>query len=256
MFWERGAGKYSRGRKIKFRVDNPGKSDIILFTMAGERELPDISRIGIHPSGALLIPDGISVLPADPTQAGEPPRHPKPAIAELRAVRDEFVVAARRASKAQVDLWRQVPLLALQADGRSGYLDKYSYAYNYGYWELSRGTNVCVDLETGELMDSHSALPSERSNKPPVPAYANEVLKVLGDPEQLDATVVIKDLKRKIKEPTFEHYNEEEIRQWRERIIAKNGLTPMFSRRKVVTPEGPALLEPQVRNVTPLDATS
>lgn len=220
--------------------------------MAGERELPDISRIQRHPSGALLIPDSMpSTLPADPTPA-DPPEHPNPAIAELLAVRDEFVAAARRASKAQVDLWRQIPWLALQADGRTGHLDQYADAFYSGYWVFNQGPNtswsgasvntgVCVDLETGELMGSYSALDSDWGNKPPVPASAEGILRILAVPEQLDAESIVERLKKKAEQPTGSYYNEEEKRQWRERIVAEQGLTPMFSRRKVVTPDPPAI---------------
>lgn len=197
----------------------------------------------------------------------EPTEHPNPAIAELIEVRDEYVAAARRVSRAQVDLWRQIPWLALQADGRTGHLDDYASAFYSGYWRLSQGPNtswsgagvdtgVCVDLETGELVDSYSALNPDWGDKPPVPAHADGVLKVLAVPEQLDAESIVEYLKEMGKQPTGKYYSEEEKREWREGIIAEQGLTPMFSRRKVVTPEGPALLESQVRNVTPLDATS
>ncbi len=213
--------------------------------MAGEeRELSDISRIGVHPSGALLIPDGISVLPADSSPTGEPPEHPNPAIAELLAARDELVAAARRASRAQVDLWRQVPWLALQADGRSGYLDKYSYAYFYGYWELERGCcGVSVDLETGELMSSYTAIDEWTGDEHVNPASDGSILCLLSNPKLLDAAAVLEKLREKAKEPTFEHYNEDEIRQWREEIIAKRRLTPLYSRGKLVVFPDPTLIE-------------
>ncbi len=199
----------------------------------------------------------------------EPAEYPNPAIAELIEVRDEYVAAARRASRAQVDLWRQIPWLALQVEGRDGYNDDYGTAYEQGYWNLRRGefswagasqdTGVSVDLETGMLIDSWSAFSEDSSTQDePRPASDANILKVLAAPEQLDAAEIIKSLKAQIERPgnPYASKTPEEQVKWRRGIINRLRLEPIYSRRKVVTPGEPFLLEPQVRNVTPIDATS
>lgn len=59
-------------------------------------------------------------------------------------------------TKSQVDLWRQIPYLALRSDGISGWCGTKSTAYRMGYWRLESGIfnggySYTVDLDTGEL---------------------------------------------------------------------------------------------------------
>jgi hypothetical protein len=65
--------------------------------------------------------------------------------------------------RAQRDLWRQVPLAALEADGRTGFNDNYSRAYYHGHWALDaslgvggvRGYTAYIDLASGELVNAY-----------------------------------------------------------------------------------------------------
>ena len=197
---------------------------------------------------------------------GETPEHPNPAIAELLEARDIIVGAVRKTSRDQVDLWRQVPWLALQADGRTGYLDKYSYAYYYGFWDLdvtsstdllgiSDVSGITVDLETGELMRARSVYEPrapehlyrlEESN--PEAASEREVLALLHRPELLDAQEVVRHLKEQAKRTYWKGYDIKEVEGWRAEIIEKYDLKLVYSRRRIVTPAEPNLLESQVLN--------
>jgi len=65
-------------------------------------------------------------------------------------------------SISQKNLWRRVPYLALEADGRTGFGDNYSRAYNGGFWALdgsivNGGYEVYVHLTTGNLVDAYFA---------------------------------------------------------------------------------------------------
>ncbi|MCL6096394.1 MAG: hypothetical protein M1444_01775 [Patescibacteria group bacterium] len=183
-----------------------------------------------------------------------PEMHPNPAIQELIDKRDEYVNTARKVSRIQVELWRQIPWLALQADGRSGYYAKFTAAYEQGYWVLDEGefssigtpsnTGVCVDLETGELVDTYTATNEDWGNNPVQPASDEGILKVLAVPEQLDAATLLAWLKSDAKRPTSKSYDARKQEDWRKRKIDELKLTPIYSRgKKVVSPNQTTLIE-------------
>lgn len=79
---------------------------------------------------------------------------------EFVAIRKEAKILAdhiRELCRSQADVWRTIPELALDADGRSGYSDRYAMAYRHKLWPLEAtltraGYGACVDLETGEIV--------------------------------------------------------------------------------------------------------
>ena len=61
-------------------------------------------------------------------------------------------------SKSQVDLWRQIPYLAVKYDGITGWCGTLDTAYRMGLWRLDScirhgGYSITVDLETGSLTE-------------------------------------------------------------------------------------------------------
>lgn len=137
-------------------------------------------------------------------------------------MRDEYAAALRRWSLAQVELWRQVPWAALQADGRGGWNEKYAMAYRHRRWWLRSSEShghygLAVDLGTGEIWAGagyKDRLPLEW-----------ELVGV--DPEELDAGLVLSRLRDFDDDPLKDHsrvYNGYE-RGWREKRAKELGIT-------------------------------
>jgi len=79
---------------------------------------------------------------------------------QIRLLARVMVQRIREYSESQVELWRQVPSWALEADGRSGYSDQYARAYRNKLWAINssvglgqRGYTVYVDLFNGALVE-------------------------------------------------------------------------------------------------------
>lgn len=73
---------------------------------------------------------------------------------EIRELKDRLIKTLQDYSRNQVDLWRQVPALAREADGLKGRTcGRYQMAYLSGYWPISKSDIhwLWVDLQTGEL---------------------------------------------------------------------------------------------------------
>lgn len=147
------------------------------------------------------------------------PEQLNPGLVELIKLRDELVGSVREFSRSQVGLWRQVPEVALRAYGRAGSFEKYKEAYKNGYWILDRAPNglshsvrtgVVVDLETGELFDEASTYNFQDDEREPIPAEASGILKALAVPEQLDAQIVLEELRENAKKPIRESYSKDD----------------------------------------------
>ncbi len=163
---------------------------------------------------------------------------------QLKIIADAEKLAEgiRNYSKAQKKLWQRVPLLALEADGRDGFLDNYSRAYDTGFWALEAGIrdgcySVYVDLATGELVDAYSAsggfsvcdidVPKESKIKP---AGKEDVLTLAFRLDELDARKLVNSLERKAKEPYPSYYNPEEQEAWRDKKRKELNLQELFVR--------------------------
>ena len=99
--------------------------------------------------------------------------------------------ALRDYSRSQAMHWRLIPHLALEADGRvcsdRGFSTDRNWerAYKAGYWELSGPSahhDVCVDLDSGELVDASSA---ESPYEPTKPAADEDILYLAGHLDDL-----------------------------------------------------------------------
>ena len=146
----------------------------------------------------------------------------------------ELLQKIRNIAKQQKSLWQQIPYLALQADGRSGYSDQFSRAYHQGYWAVGNTRNGCyriyVDLETGELVDAYD---------PQRMAQDEDILSIIQHLHQLDAAEISKNLKARAKEPIVGYYNEEDRKAREERIssILQQGNIAQDSFRRIISPK-------------------
>ncbi|MFA6603754.1 MAG: hypothetical protein WCT10_02835 [Patescibacteria group bacterium] len=153
---------------------------------------------------------------------------PKKAIEKTTADLAESIRAYARSQKEQ---WQLVPWLALEADGRSGYLDNYSRAYNLGVWALRATSShgcylIYVDLATGELVQSYTF---HNTRGKLVTASDREVLVLATHLEELDAAMIVKELQKESKKPTNKFYEPAEQAAWRGKIRRKLGLQPVYA---------------------------
>ncbi|MEK7628786.1 MAG: hypothetical protein AAB421_05245 [Patescibacteria group bacterium] len=139
--------------------------------------------------------------------------------------RTALIDAVRACSRAQKDLWQKVPWLALQADGRTGYSDSYSRAYNNGLWTLTVAhhgyCSAFVDCATGELVDAEL--------RPLVEKYVLEVAAYI---EQIDAHAVTKGLAADASRRTSDCYNADDQALWRKETAQSLNLSEGYVRLK------------------------
>jgi hypothetical protein len=134
----------------------------------------------------------------------------------------------RAYTRSQKAFWQRVPYLALQADGRDGFSDQYSYAYHYGYWQLSGSAsggyyNVYVDLATGELVN-----PVDRKK----PAWDEDIAKLVPHLDELDAGKLVKELEDEAKRPYFSGYSAAEHDTWRDQTRRELKLKQVYTRKR------------------------
>jgi hypothetical protein len=157
-------------------------------------------------------------------------------LAEIVAEADKVIESIRDYSRSQKELWRRVPLLALEADGRSGYCDSYSMAYRQGFWPLAAAP-VYVDLASGELLDAYAAsgsisicdldVPKDSVIKP---ARNADVLRLAHNPGELDATRLIRSLEEHASQAYPSYYKAEEQETWRRKRKAELNLAELYVR--------------------------
>ena len=73
---------------------------------------------------------------------------------EVKELKDKLVETLQNYSRSQVDLWRQVPALAREADQMKGHTSgRYQMAYLSGYWPIFKQDmhGLWVELQTGEF---------------------------------------------------------------------------------------------------------
>lgn len=125
--------------------------------------------------------------------------------------------------KSQTKLQRKIPLLALQASGRTGYQDNWDRAYSEGMQIITSSSSdgwyqIGVDCSTGELIN----YPIFCFDKKKKPAYDQDVINL--STVQLDAQTVLTAL---ISETKVHHRNfyksEEQVEKWREEMTREFG---------------------------------
>ncbi|KKR76692.1 MAG: hypothetical protein UU21_C0005G0018 [Candidatus Levybacteria bacterium GW2011_GWA2_40_8] len=136
----------------------------------------------------------------------------------LREPRAALVEDIREYIRRQRALWNQIPNLALEANGRDGYLDHYSYAYHYKLWDIDDG-RMAIDLKTGEIL----GLPFDQPDgEPDVLAGDDQVITLADEIENYDAGKIVARLKKQAQEEYYGSYNPRKIAQWRADLRAKD----------------------------------
>lgn len=114
---------------------------------------------------------------------------------ELRTARAAYCQMVRDYCESQVEVWRTIPWLALQADGRSGYNGNLARAYHWGHWALESsigrygGYSGFVDLANGRLIDVYPGADMDEERE----ARDNVVMGLT--PEDIDATMIANSLR-------------------------------------------------------------
>ena len=111
----------------------------------------------------------------------------------LKIAQQKYVNAIKQWVREDFPLWNTVPYWSAQANGVTGYLDKYSLCYSYGLWQLD---DYCfVDCATGELVGWGS--------NGTYPAYNSFIVSLNID--KLDAKSVLDSLKAHASKPQSKH---------------------------------------------------
>lgn len=124
----------------------------------------------------------------------------------IQVVLPKLVKDVREWCESKAELWQRVPNLALEANGRSGYLDDYSYCYNFGFWRIwgrsPRGQYLLcsVDCATGVIAYDAESFRQGRL----VVARDRDVLHLLDRLDEIDAELVIARLEENIATPQSE----------------------------------------------------
>jgi hypothetical protein len=131
--------------------------------------------------------------------------------------------------KSQVEQWKLVPWLALQADGRTGHLDRYSMAFYHGYWTLYSSSSgglyrAWVDLDSGELVNPFWTAENM--------VITNEDLILSLSTQELDTDATVAKLREQAQKKTGSYYDPKEKEAWRQKVIAQTGLTERYERGK------------------------
>lgn len=142
---------------------------------------------------------------------------------EIESKRASYVEALRVYALAQVEDWKRIPWLALQAEGRSGFTDEGASRYGAGYLRLvnSGGSyRIFLDLDTGELCNSFYPI-----------KLAPDPLVMQLTPEDLTASKYIVELEERARRPTISYYDPAKQEEWRQQKIKQYGLTERYERQ-------------------------
>ena len=143
-------------------------------------------------------------------------------------------------SISQKEFWQQIPSLALEADGRTGHSDNYGRAFRTKYWALNSSIEngnyqVYVDLRTGDLVDAFHASDFSimdytiETEKKSVPAEDEQIIKLAFHLCELDASRILKELKKESKQPHGSYYNTKEKEAWRKEMREKYELENLLA---------------------------
>ena len=171
-------------------------------------------------------------------------KEPKETFAEFTSSiskeKDQLATEIRDCAKAQADLWKQIPNLALQADGRSGYNDMYALAYRMRVWPIHSQNgryDAYIDLQTGEIVHfpnwpdaiyvkgEEIDIETENSKKSE-PLPDKKIIILADNLDWLNAQKLIDELNKCAQEPYFKGYNPQEQEAWRARTRKELGLAP------------------------------
>lgn len=148
-------------------------------------------------------------------------------VQQLTTLRGDYIEALRQYCREQKSLWQQVPWMALQADGRTGWSESYARAYESGYWTLERVMVHSyyvgfVDLATGELV----GIGPGQSLSTAAPLNGDFALQV--SIKDIDAAQVIGEIQQAVMSPLTAYSEKDNAKNdaSRERLMEATGLRP------------------------------
>ena len=153
---------------------------------------------------------------------------------DARRLAEEIICHVR----AQLSLWRRVPWLALEADGRASHDDARCHAFMQGVWPAGEHARVdaaalLIDLRTGEIIRAAPFLTCGWYQRPD----DAEVLGLVGSLASLDAAALIARLEAECARPYADHYEPREKEEWRMRLRVELNLKKQYDeacrRRKI-----------------------
>lgn len=121
----------------------------------------------------------------------------------------ELIESVRQYSRSQTSFWRQVPHLAFEAQGKTGFSAQYTAAYRSGLWPLAFSAypgnrNVTVYLATGDLLHTFRGGAADDV----------DVLALAANLDHLDARALVFELNAESKNPP-ESYMLADYKKWR-----------------------------------------
>ena len=147
----------------------------------------------------------------------------------LQPQAQELIDAIKAYCESQVDLWRRVPDLALEADGRTGYSSNLQLCWQRGLWEVGASKAVSepgrplvsVDCASGKLVWSFTT-----DREPPDDA----VLRLALYPDAIDAALVLSDLAIATSQDHFYAYDVAKQEAWRKKMRYEYQVKPLYKR--------------------------
>ena len=153
----------------------------------------------------------------------------------IRGTLQKTAKEIRNYCEKQKNLWRLVPSLALEADGRGGYSEDLQYTYWYGYWVINPfGAHALfVDCTTGKLCYG-----TEHIIDTPREASDASVLGLAEMLDDIDASLVIDELKEQAQEDGSRFGgNIKEQERWRHDIRTRLQLGAVYTNKHRVIAE-------------------
>jgi hypothetical protein len=154
--------------------------------------------------------------------------------------KDNLATEIRNCAKAQACLWQQIPNLALEADGRSGYNDMYALAYRMRVWPIHSQNgryDAYIDLQSGEIVhfpnwtgpiyvNGEEVNLETKNSRKPEPLPDKNIITFADNLDWLNAQKLIDELNKCAQEPYFKGYNPQEQEAWRTGLRKELDLDP------------------------------
>lgn len=154
-----------------------------------------------------------------------------PGFEEINNELSGVAQSVRVFSRSQVDTWRQLPYLALQADGNNGYSSFNKKLYTYGMLQVAGKSEglygTYVDCESGDILSLYGELDLER-----VATDVQVVQAWLPEGDTFNAQKWLEKYRANAVEPHsgLAARSEQDVREWRHNLARELGLLSIFRR--------------------------
>lgn len=166
----------------------------------------------------------------------QPPPRPAPRVlkpAQIEAASHRVAESIRQYCVSQLESWRRIPWLALQADGRNGYSGELPLAYARGAWVLqvefaNVGRIIAVDCASGRLINITRLV----SKNELVDMDDQSILKLVAHLDTIDAAEIVKYLQWRAAEPYARGFDGEGADKWRLDTMVKHKPEQRYVRKR------------------------